>query len=260
MKKGLQNAFLCFICFFQLNVVFAQTQYTLSLTPVKLHFAGERDEAFSPLLYDGIGASSALALERKGQKTTSILHATGGAHLLNNRFGGQLNTFFGALNFSHFFHARSDTSSRFQLGFSNRNSYYARRFSRMNNFNGRFDYLTTFGPALRFQYPFLFLGKNWEIDAVAHAQLIGFFITSGFVRSSPDEANGSIGFSEFWDAANLFHPFNGTQIWLSPALKYPIKNNNALSLSYEFEFTRLHKDYQVERSVGAWMLNLLIVL
>lgn len=227
----------------------------LYITAGLLHSA-ERDEAYSSLLYSGALPSVMIGYGVEGAKKSEQVWAGYSAGNVENRFGARAGiTTAGIFNYT-LYHAEQEPSRGFHLGWSNNNLLSIRNYKDAANFSPRFDYHTSFGPAARYRYAFGGAISGLSVEAVAHLQLIGFFLQSGYVSDAPDGTVGAGGFGALLRSARLFVPGRDWSWGIWPSLTYTLGSGNALSLMYRYDMAVLEDAHRSSASRGYYLLTL----
>lgn len=213
-----------------------------------------RDMGYSPLVFSGLGLSGMLGYEKKAESKETIWMLNYSQATTNNVFERKLTaTNVGLLNLN--FYPRENKS--FSWGWSNNNALQHRYISGFDNFNGRTDVFTAFGPAVQFKKQLQVKERNFVFSAVSHIQLLGFYLPSGYVSSLPSgfgyEPNGA--FKGFWQSIYLFYPGGAFNVAIWPKLEWQLKTGNSIGLQYFYEYTRMQGAQMHERSTGMWLLN-----
>jgi hypothetical protein len=247
------------------------SEYTDSLRAPKTHrihlAAGvasmaEKDFGFSPLIYSGAGFYGGLGYSIESVKKSFYIDFDFNYGFLKNRFDNGMNSIEGGINTFHFYHPRKDVNDGIHFGWSSRQRFGLRQNEAIVNFNNRFDYFTAFGPALRYRLPFMVFKRNFSFDAVAHWQLIGFLVQSGFVSNAPKgfENTNQSGFNQFLQSLEVFYPGSAWNFGIWPSLRYTIKNQNYISVQYRYNFLNLKGAQDLGKSHGVWFLNFTVEL
>jgi hypothetical protein len=213
-----------------------------------------RDQGYSPLRYDGLGISGAIGYERTKDNKEVIWLLSYSHSNLSNHFGRSMSvSSVGLINLN--FYPRKNQSITW--GWANNNGFQNRFIQGFDNFNGRTDVFTSFGPASKIQKDFSFRSQKFSAFAISQIQLIGFYLPSGYVASLPSgfgyEPNNSL--MGFWESLYLFYPGGAYNFGIWPALKWHLSTGNSISLNYIYEYTRLSGAQIHERSTGMWLLN-----
>lgn len=215
-----------------------------------------RDQAFSPLKYSGTGFEVFLGYRSKNKRKETIWLLSGGEANFRSAFGRHLKTI--AIRLTNYnLYARSDEHAGFQFGWANNNAFYNRLIDDFQNFNGRVDYFTSFGPAARYSKSFSLWQQSFTFQTAAHTQLIGFYIPSGYVASLPTgygyEPNGFA--AGLFNSIQIFHPGSSFNAGLWPQLDWQLRSGNSISLNYLYEFTYFSRSHRSQRSTGSWFIT-----
>lgn len=220
-----------------------------------LQLSALRDRAFSPLLYSGAGYEGFLGYRSSSERKEHIWLVSAGRAHLTNAFDRNLLTTgirLTNLNLYDVFEA-----SNFRLGWSNNNGFHHREIDGFQNFNGRADFFTTFGPAAKYDLPFSLWEKEFRFSTAAHVQLIGIYLPSGYVSSLP--SGFGYGPNDFAEAViesmRVFHPGSSFNAALWPQLDWHLDSGNSISLNYLYEFTRFSVPHLGQRSSGYWFIT-----
>jgi hypothetical protein len=217
-----------------------------------------RDELMSPLTFAGAGFF--ISLKWRTEKITQSDHI-----LFQYSTGTMRNSFSDPIDFQTFnlmtytfYHQPHVEDALFNWGWSNFNSLQFRNNAAFTNNSRFFEYSTTFGPAVRFQYPMTIWGKSlwWEIWG--NVQLLGFYLRPSFTSPSPDgyldPDNNTI--QSFLRSLELFAPHQAIQFNWRPGIYFPFKTANRISLHYLYEYYQLHTPKPISSSSGIWMVSL----
>lgn len=220
--------------------------------------AAERDSGFSPLAFSGAGAFAAVSWLREKEAKTDMIEGSYTSVSLNNRFGSAMGIRSAGLMVWHFYHAGGDPGGGMQWGWSNHNAFSVRDNEAANNFNHRFDYFTSFGPAARFRHSFSMLNRTFTVQALMHIQLVGFVIQSSYVSQSPAgyEVETIGGLDVFRRSVEWFLPGQAWDVGVWPSLVYATGRGNRFSLNYRYGFTRLDGAHSVTKSRGFWFIGI----
>ncbi|MFO7998339.1 MAG: hypothetical protein R6U86_05080 [Bacteroidales bacterium] len=227
-----------------------------------LQISAERDLGFSPLLYSGTGGMISLGYGVERDHSTDFVDAFFSSGNLSNRWETGMQVGSGGILAFRFYHGGEDAGRGFQWGWSNNNELSVRDNESMTNFNNRFDYFTSFGPAGRYRLPFEFLGHGFLFQALAHVQLIGFKLQSSFVSQNPKgyEVQTVSGWDVYRHSVELFVPGSSWNFGLRPSLQYRLRSGNSFSINYRYDFTRLEGAHRVTKSRGKWFVGLIVAL
>jgi len=220
-----------------------------------------RDHAFSPLKYSGSGFEVFLGYRSKNERKETIWLLSGGEAHLNNAFNRHLKTI--AIRLTNLnLYARSDADAALQWGWANNNGFHHRLIDDFQNFNGRVDFFTAFGPAARYAKSFSLWNQSFGFQTAAHTQLIGFYLPSGYVASLPSgfgyEPNGFAG--GVFQSMRMFHPGSSFNAGLWPQLDWQFRSGNSISLHYLYEYTYFSQPHRSQRSTGTWFITLNMAL
>ena len=215
-----------------------------------------RDQAYSPLGYSGFGFEGFLGYRAAKESKETIWLLTAGAANLHNAFDRNLNTF--AIRLTNYnFYSRSEKDAKLRWGWANNNGFHHRLIDDFQNFNGRVDFFTTFGPAANYHLPFTLGEKRFIFQTAAHVQLVGIYLPSGYVASLPSgfvyESNSFVG--SVVESMRIFHPgssFNGA-LW--PRLEWLLDSGNGIALNYLYEYTHFSHPHRSVRSSGHWFVT-----
>jgi hypothetical protein len=256
--------FYCFFFFCLFCIPEASAQARDSLKKRSLQVAGglalsaERDRGYSPLIYSGIMPTVMLGYSLESPKKSEKVWLQYTAGKLKNRFDApSTSRSFNLFNYT-LYHPKGNAANRLQLGWSNHNHLVFRKFEDARNFQPRFDYHSSFGPAGRYQHQFGGKLSRFSLEVVAHVQLFGFFLQSSLVSGSPPgyEEEEDEGFSAILRSMRLFHPGTALDLGIWPGLHYQLKSGNSLSLSYRYDLTVLKDARRSAQSRGFYFLTL----
>ena len=217
-----------------------------------------RDELMSPLRF--VGSGFFISLKWRTEKITQSDHI-----LFQYSTGTLKNTFGDALDYQSFnlmtytfYHQPHVEDAFFNLGWSNHNSLQFRTNSAFTNNSRFFEYSTTFGPAVRFQYPMRIWGQPLWWEVWSNVQLLGFYLRPSFTSSAPDgflDPDNST-FQSFLRSIELFAPHQAFQFNWRPGIYFPFKSANRISLHYLYEYYQLSTPKRISSSGGVWMVSL----
>jgi hypothetical protein len=238
----------------QLSLFAQEKQRTLFLN-VGPHNTWEMDFAYSPLLYKGSALGFTLGYGSVGEKKTDEVYVHYSRQPLQNAFGAEM-TGTEASVITYTFYKAAWLPEKFTLGWSNNNALSLRNFQDAQNFNPRFDFHTSFGPAVRYQ---TFFGKSdqWRFSSQAHWQVIGFLFSASYVTSPPDPfLHEQPAFNAFIQAIRLFQPFQQQDLGILNQLFYQLSNGNEIGIGYRFNYTHLENAQRSQRSAGHYFFQL----
>jgi hypothetical protein len=219
----------------------------------------ERDFAYSPLMYTGVQGSLAIAYSVIKSNSTDLVFLNYSSGNNTNRFGSSMKVQTAGIQAYKFFHLKKNTDHGFCLGWSNNNEFNTREVEEVRNFNNRNEYFTTFGPAIRYRYPFSLFNRQFHIQTLAHIQLLGFKLQSSYVTSLPSgfQESSSDGLQAVLKSVELFYPGNGINVGIQPTMMYELKSGNALSISYRYDYLKIKGPHDVEKSRGTWYVGII---
>jgi hypothetical protein len=223
-----------------------------------IQLAAERDFGYSPLAFSGAGVFGSASFSREREEKTDIVNMFYTSASLSNRYGSGMGIHSAGIVVFHFYHAGKDAESGLHLGWSNINEFSVRDNEAVNNFNHRFDYFTSFGPAARQRLPFTVFNRSFTFETLFHVQLLGFVIQSSYVSQSPGgfEVETAGGLDVFRRSADWFVPGKAWNMGLWPTLTYRTGTGNLLSIGYRYGFTRLEGAHRVSKSRGYWSVGI----
>ncbi len=227
-----------------------------------IRFNAERDFAYSPLMYSGVQGSFAISYSVIKSNTSDLvfLNYTSGNN--TNKFGSIMQVVTAGIQTYKFYHRMQETGNGFCLGWSNNNEFNTREVEDVRNFNNRNEYFTSFGPAIRYRYPFIVLNRQVHFQTLAHLQLLGFKLQSSYVTSLPPgfQESNTKGFRKFLNSIELFYPGSGLNVGIQPTLMYELKSGNGLSISYRYDYLNIKGPHNVEKSRGTWSVGIITAL
>jgi hypothetical protein len=223
-----------------------------------MQLISERDEGMSPMRFSGAGIYGGLGLQSQKQSKSNYTQFHFSQNSLTNTNNTRVSELSTQINTFTFYHPDGKESSHFHWGWSNRNQFTMRTNPSMANYRERMDYFTSFGPAVRVCYPFSLFNINFEAQAIAHAQVVGFFLRPSLATSSP---SGFIEYEDellkgFFNSIAFFFPGKAWNVGFTPQLSCPIGSVNKLALSYDFDFYRLNSIAPLTRASGIWKVTL----
>lgn len=213
-----------------------------------LQFQSSRDRGFSPMLYSGNRSFSMAAFDLESTNKSEAFQFEFGYGPLTNRFGNSLNSLsMGLLNYT-FYHKESTPERGLHWGWSNHNLFNIRRHNGFSNYSLRYDYFTTVGPALRYVYPFEWKGQSFKWQTMAHWQVVGFQIKSGYIGADPDGVSGDEPVvKNFLRAVNPFFAGKDWSLGLESSLVWTLPTGNSLGIRYRPEISTLDGGQPVQR-------------
>jgi hypothetical protein len=213
-----------------------------------------RDQGFSPMMFSGTGMRGIAGLERSKARKNSIWLLQYSSFNTQNQFGRNLAVTSGGISNFNFYGLEEQ---RWQWGWSHMSVLHHRFIDGFSNFNGRTDMFATFGVNGKYTRPFAFRGRQFSIRVVAHTQLLGFYLPSGYTASLPKgwgyESNNWL--SGFWTSSYLFYPGAAWNMGLWPALQWHLKTGNTIQLLYLYDFVQLSEAQLMTRSTGTWFIT-----
>jgi len=218
------------------------------------------DQGYSPLIYTGMEYSGILAYQRIKGRNENIWLFQYTSGNLQNQFHRNVNTV--SVNLTAFTFHKSNSESRVNWGWANNNSFHTRHIDDFQNFNGRTDYFSSFGPALKYFSPFEWKEKNISFQVISHIQLLGFIIPSGYVSSLPQgfgyEQNSFV--QSVLQSVHIFYPGSAVNAGLWPGLQWNLESGNSIGFNYLYEFTWLRGEQLSSRSISSFFLTLNMAL
>ena len=218
------------------------------------------DEGYSPLLFSGAQGSFNLTYTKLDGAKENIWMLGYASGQTQNRFGRSLESTSVSLLALTLY--QFDQESRFRWGWANSNQFNSRTPGGFQNYTGRSDYFTAFGPAMKYELPFRLLNQEFSFQTLSHLQLIGFYIPSGYVSSLPKGFGyDQDGFAaSVYNSAFLFHPGSAVNLGLIPTLQWGLSDNSSLGLTYSYDYTSLQNVHPSKRSRGNYLLSLTMKL
>jgi hypothetical protein len=251
MKRLLILASLIFIPL----LAFAQKNQRSILINTGTQNTWEKDFAYSPLVYKGSSMGFTLGYTSVGEKKTDEVYLHYSRLPLQNAFNAGLTATHASV-MTYTFYKADWLPEKFTLGWSNNNALSLRNFEDSQNFNPRFDFHTSFGPAIRYQ---TFLGnqQQWRFSSQANWQVIGFLFSASYVTSPPDAfLHEQSTFNAFWQSIRFFQPFQQQDLGILNQLFYQLSNGNEIGIGYRFHYTSLENAQRSQRSGGHYFFQL----
>jgi hypothetical protein len=250
---------LALICFMELctfRVLQGQSVHFLS-NRLGIQNIAQRDRAMSPLLYDGFGFYAGINYIRQNPNVTRMFIANFSSGELSSTFTNDVNYLSAGLLTYTFYHPKESTL-KLEFGWSNHNAFNRRINNNFVNNTVFYEYFTSFGPAARYKVEFETFNIPWILDVLGHVQLLGFMLRPSYTRNELPgflDPEGSF-IQRLVRSTTLFYPGNAVNLGLQPTLSVPLKAGNKISITYQFEFYRLHRRHKVTQAGGIWMLSL----
>ncbi|WP_162415809.1 hypothetical protein [Cyclobacterium roseum] len=229
------------------TAAFSQTKGNLWLA-TGLQLQSGRDRGFSPMIYSGNRSFSLATFGIESPHKTETFQFEFGYGPLTNRFGNSLNSLSaGVLNYT-FYHKASPAERGFHWGWANQNVFNIRRHNGFTNYSLRYDYFTAVGPALRYIYPFEWKGQSFKWQTVAHWQVVGFQVKSGYIGADPEGlSEEETGFGNLLRAVNPFFAGKDWSMGLESSLVWTLPTGNSLAIRYRPEISTLGGGQPVQR-------------
>ncbi|WP_460511570.1 hypothetical protein [Cyclobacterium sediminis] len=252
MRKIFCNLLILFSCVLFVTKSSAQTKGDIFLSTGIQFFAG-RDEGFSSMNYRGNKSTSTLGFVLTRKNKTLYFQGDFSYGVLANSAGATINEL--GLNYSNFtfYHKNKTKDKGFLWGWSNKNAFHIRRHNNFSNYNFRYDYYSTLGPAAQYNLPFQWKNKMFTWKSMASWQLIGLQIKSGYIGAEPENyQEESTLFNNFFNTVKPFILFKDVDLGFSSALYWELPTSNALGLRYQFNYGKLSgikKVYRVDHSI-----------
>jgi hypothetical protein len=215
----------------------------------------ERDFGYSPLRFTASSSAFSLGFAKSTDKKTDEFYFHFSSHTLKNRFDAELKGIHASI-LTYTFYPASWLPERMEIGWSNNNELSTRDFADAQNFSPRFDFHTSFGAALRYQFSF---GKEerFRFCTQGHWQLIGFVFQSSFVTSPPDPfLHGENSFQSFLQSIRFFNPLKQHNFGVLNQLFYGLQNGNEVGIGYRFNYTSLQIAHRAQRATGHYFVQL----
>jgi hypothetical protein len=238
-----------------LGPLFAQEKRQTLFLNLGVQNSWERDYAYSPLVYQGSALGLSLGYSSSGEKKTDEVYLHYSRLPLQNAYNAGLTGTHASI-ITYTFYKAKWLPEELNIGWSNNNALSLRDFQDAQNFNPRFDFHTSFGPAIRYLVGF---GnkQQWRFSAQAHWQLVGFVFSSSYVTSPPDAfLYEQSTFNAFWQSICFFQPFQQHDLGMLNQLFYRLSNGNEVGLGYRFYFTSLENEQRTQRSGGHYFFQL----
>lgn len=251
MKNSL---FLILFLLFLSPVLAQEKNYTLLLNTGTQN-AWERDFAYSPLVYKGSNAGFTLGFSSEGEKKTDEVYIHYSRLPLQSQFSAEMKATHASI-MTYTFYKPNWLPEQLNLGWSNNNALSLRNYQDSQNFNPRFDFHTSFGPAARYQ---TFFGKNqqWRFASQVHLQVIGFIFSASYLTSPPDPfLHEQSTFNAFMQSIRFFQPFRQHDLGMLNQLFYQLSNGNEVGIGYRWHYTSLENAHRSQRSGGHYFFQL----
>jgi len=221
-----------------------------------LNLTAVRDQAYSPLVYSGTGMDGFLIYRSVTERRETLWLLSAGSAQLSSTYDRNLSTIAVRLTNLNFY-PRSNEHAKLQWGWANNNGFHHRLIDDFQNFNGRVDFFTTFGPAANYRHPFTLGEQRFRFQTAAHVQLIGIYLPSGYVASLPSgfsyEQNSFVG--SVVESIKIFHPGSSFNAGLWPRLEWLLDTGNGISLNYLYEYSHFSHPHRSVRSSGHWFVT-----
>jgi hypothetical protein len=237
------------------NLLFAQERKHILLLNAGPQNSWERDYAYSPLIYSGISTGFTLGYSRVGEKKTDEVYLHYGSFPFRNEFDAEMKGTQASI-ITYTFYRTGWLPDGLDLGWSNNNAVSIRNYKDSQNFNPRFDFHTSFGPALRYGTSF---GNNrqWRFSSQAHLQVIGFLFSASYVTSPPDPfLHDQSTLNAFMQSIRLFQPFRQHDLGMLNQLFYQLSSGNEIGVGYRFHYTSLENEQRSQRAGGHYFFQL----
>jgi hypothetical protein len=243
------------ITLFNIGATYSQSNHYHLLLNAGHYQILERDFGYSPLRYSGSTPAVSIGFIKANDKKTDELYFQFSTHTLKNQFTAKLEGIHASI-LTYTFYPNSRLPSGLKIGWSNSNELSTRNHSDALNFSPRFDFHTSFGPAIRYEY-FFGKEKKFRFCAQGHFQLIGFVLQSSFVTSPPDPfLHDQSSFNAFLQSIRLFEPSSQHNFGFLNQLFYALSNGNELGIGYRFDYTSVVKSHRSQRAAGHYFLQL----
>lgn len=236
-------------------LAFAQKNQKTILLNTGLQNTWERDFGYSPLVYKGGSIGYTLGYTSIGEKKTDEVYVHYSRLPLQSAFNAKLKATHASV-MTYTFYKADWLPRQLTLGWSNNNALSIRNYEDSQNFNPRFDFHTSFGPALRYQ---TFFGnqQQWRLSSQAHWQVIGFLFSASYLTSPPDPfLQEQSTFNAFMQSIRLFQPFLQQDLGILNQLFYQLSNGNEIGIGYRFHYTSLENAQRSQRSGGHYFFQL----
>lgn len=217
-----------------------------------------RDKSMSPLMYSGLGFSAALSFEHYSSSSTHFHQIKFDHAGINNQYDNSCTFFNVSYKSVTLYHKAREKQNRITWGWSNNNSFNYYDNEGFHNYSERSNYFTSFGPAASYTNALSIFGKEFVIELPADIQIIGFYLRPSYVASSPEgylDPDNS-GLKAFLKSIEAFLPNRAWNFGIRPKISYLLNSGNALSISYQYEFSRINNPEPVTQSSGVWYVCL----
>ncbi|WP_114749829.1 hypothetical protein [Pleomorphovibrio marinus] len=250
------NRFLILVAllFMHFGAMAQKNQRTLFLN-TGLQNSWERDHGYSPLVYKGSSIGLTLGYASVGELKTDEVYLHYSRLPLQNAFNAEM-TGTHASVITYTFYSADWLPESLMLGWSNNNALSERNYEDAQNFNPRFDFHTSFGPAVRYQQSF---GKEqeWRFSSQAHWQVIGFLFSASYVTSPPDPfLHEQSTFNAFWQSLRFFQPFQQQDLGILNQFFYQLSNGNEIGIGHRFHYSSLENAHRSHRSGSHYFFQL----
>lgn len=241
--------------FLFLGSLFAQEKKHTVFLNTGLQNSWERDHGYSPLVYKGSSIGFTLGYSSDGERKTDEVYVHYSSLPLQNTFNAEMRGTHASV-ITYTFYRADWLPERLTLGWSNSNALSLRDYKDAQNFNPRFDFHTSFGPAIRYQQSF---GKEqqWRFSTQTHWQVIGFLFSASYVTSPPDAfLHEQSTFNAFWHSLHFFQPFQQQDLGILNQLFYQLSNGNEIDIGQRFHYSSLENAHRSQRSGGHYFFQL----
>ena len=212
-----------------------------------------KDEGFSLLNYIGNKSTSSVGFVLRKKDKTQWIQGNFSYGELVNQPGGTMNEMEVNLTNYTFYHKSKAALKGFQYGWSNKNTMHIRRHNQFSNYSFRYDYFSALGPVARHLLPFDWKKKSFLWQNMAHWQLLGIQVKSGYVGAEPENYQSENSLADnFFNTVKPFLPIRNLDLNFTSTIFWELSTGNKLGLRYQTNYTKLSgikSVYRLDHSV-----------
>lgn len=252
-RPRMRFLFGCFVLFQFLGDVSAQTVHQVGVGSAVQVF-GERDRAFSPLIYQG--QRSFFVVDYTAETETMMLFtALGYGHgSAVSRGGNSLELWTGGAQCQVYYR---DRRVRFwQFGWAVHAEFNKRQHGEFVNFGERTDFSITLGPSVRYLLPFRIVNRRFEWDSRVQFMVVGAKVGSDYIASEPRrlKSNDRASVRDVLGAIDPFYLGNDFRIGWESGVFFPVSVGSSLGVRYVADWQQLSVSHDLQRARGDYSL------
>ncbi len=228
-------------------------------------YANVRDQAHSPLLYNGVGGNVQLGHTRNTFHSFSQSFARFDLNLLNaEQSGATIFSYRLEGHYQYYFKQFSNTQKRlrFYPGLAVVAKWALRDHDSFSNNSQVIETRFSLAPAIKIEFPFVLFNRDFELGIFSQLPLLNYIGRPLFASTKfPDQvANEDTAWHNYLTGGDVYSLGSYVNIKTQTYFTYTFKNGNGLKLDYFWSFESLKDKNPVELGEHALVISTLLKL